>query len=110
MRLGVVASQYKAHSKRFLQSAVDFIIVSSLFPLINVRKGRSVWIADFLIAKTGTQQAYESGKVSRGEQQDWMQQREGRSGSVEWWFRICSIKLVIKSRGFSQSLSGGSGF
>jgi hypothetical protein len=81
IRSGAVASQWMAHSKRFLQSAVDFIRVSSLFVLIKRRDGRSVWISDFLIATTGTQQVYQSGKVSRGGQQDWMQQTEDRSGS-----------------------------
>jgi hypothetical protein len=60
MLLGVVASQNKAHSKRFLQSAVDFIIVSSLFVLIKARKGRSAWISAFLIAITGTRQVDQS--------------------------------------------------
>jgi hypothetical protein len=52
-----------------------------LFALINVRKGRSVWISDILIVKTGDQQVNQLEKGSSGGQQDWMQQTEDRSGS-----------------------------
>ena len=54
--------------------------------------------------KTGDQQVNQSDEGSRGGQQDWVQQAEDRSGLGGVVIQNLFNELVIKSKGFSQSL------